>query len=73
MPESPQQIAISEGKNQTLINTTQCLLIESGLDLKFWTEAVSMASYLWNKCQSTSIANIIQKKNGHVRRSTPNT
>lgn len=62
VPESPEQNGISERKNQTLINAARCLLIESGLDKSFWAEAVSTATYLWNKCPSTSIAGSIPEE-----------
>ncbi|GBL94283.1 Retrovirus-related Pol polyprotein from transposon TNT 1-94 [Araneus ventricosus] len=60
--ESPQQNGVSERMNQTLMNTTKCLLIESVLGLKFWAEAVSIAVYLRNKCPSAAIyGNILER------------
>lgn len=55
VPESPQQNGVSERRNQTLVNITRCLLIESGASPEFWAEAVCTASYLHNRRPSTAI------------------
>ncbi|KFM59138.1 Retrovirus-related Pol polyprotein from transposon TNT 1-94, partial [Stegodyphus mimosarum] len=55
VPDTPQQNGLAERLNQTLINTTRCLLIESGADHRFWVEAMATAAYLHNKRTSMAI------------------
>lgn len=55
VPESPQQNGVAERKNQTIMNTARCLMIESGIDQDLWAEAVSTATYLRNRCPSIAI------------------
>lgn len=55
VPETPQQNGKSERLNQSLINTTRCLLIESGAEHRFWAEATATAAYLHNKRPSCAI------------------
>lgn len=62
VPESPQQNGVSERMNQSLINSTRCLLIESGLEASFWAEAVSTAAKLRNKCPSAAIEGDIPER-----------
>ncbi|GBM65508.1 hypothetical protein AVEN_214856-1 [Araneus ventricosus] len=62
VPESLQQNEVSERMNQTLINTTRCLLIKSGLGPKFWAEAVSTATYLRKKRPSAAISGSIPER-----------
>ncbi|GBN69414.1 Retrovirus-related Pol polyprotein from transposon TNT 1-94 [Araneus ventricosus] len=55
VPDSPQQNGVYERMNQTQMNQTRCLFIESGLSPAFWTEAVSTAAYFRKKCSSSVI------------------
>lgn len=54
-PYSPQQNSVAERKNRTLIEMTRCMLIESGLNKKYWGEAIHTANYLLNRLPSQSI------------------
>ncbi|KAK9744954.1 Integrase core domain [Popillia japonica] len=50
IPGTSQQNGVSERRNLTLANVTRCLLIESGLPLSFWGEAITTATYVRNRC-----------------------
>lgn len=52
---TPQQNGVAERKNRTLLDMARCMLIQSGLPLKFWAEAISTATYLRNRCLSKSL------------------
>lgn len=54
-PHSPQQNSVAERKNRTLVEMTRCMLIDSGLDKKYWGEALHNANYLLNRLPSTAI------------------
>ncbi|KAL1436923.1 hypothetical protein MTO96_049220 [Rhipicephalus appendiculatus] len=41
--------------NQTLLDMTSCLLIESGVTKELWADAVVTASYIRNKCPSKAV------------------
>lgn len=47
-PYSPQQNGVAERKNRTLIEMTRCMLLDAGLENKFWGEAVMTANNLQN-------------------------
>ncbi|KAG8237043.1 hypothetical protein J437_LFUL016109 [Ladona fulva] len=42
-PYTPQQNGMTERMNQTLMNSTRCLLIHSGMPHNFWGEALGSA------------------------------
>lgn len=48
-PYTPQQNGTAERKNRYLIEMTRCLLLESGLDNKYWGEAIQTANFLQNR------------------------
>jgi transposase InsO family protein len=48
-PYSPQSNGRAERLNRTLLNSTRCLLLESGLSNVFWCEALAMANWLRNR------------------------
>ncbi|UYV69112.1 hypothetical protein LAZ67_6002474, partial [Cordylochernes scorpioides] len=62
VPRTPQQNGTAEGMNQTLLNTTRCILLESGIPKSFWANAVNTACYLRNKCSSKAISNKIPEE-----------
>ena len=45
---SPQQNGVAERRNRTLIEAARTMLIDSGLPLIFWAEAVNTACYVQN-------------------------
>ncbi|UYV84680.1 igcm-1 [Cordylochernes scorpioides] len=59
VPRTPQQNGTAERMNQTLLNTARCILLESGIPISFWVEAVNTACCLRNKCSSKAISNKI--------------
>ena len=50
-----QQMGISERLNQQLLNMGRCMLIQSGLPLYFWGEAINTACFIKNRCVSKAI------------------
>ena len=48
-PYTPEQNGVSERMNQTLLGMARCLIIDSGLNKKFWGEAVNTSCYLLNR------------------------
>lgn len=48
-PYSPAQNGIAERKNRTLIEMARCMLIDAGLEYRFWGEAVTTANFLQNR------------------------
>nr|GEU76617.1 cation/H(+) antiporter 20 [Tanacetum cinerariifolium] len=52
---TPQQNALAERMNMTLLNKVRCLLIQSGLPDLFWAEATMTAAYMINRSPSTTL------------------
>ncbi|GJU05821.1 putative ribonuclease H-like domain-containing protein [Tanacetum coccineum] len=51
--KTPQQNGVAERKNRTLIEAARTMLADSKLPTMFWTEAVSTACYVLNRCLVT--------------------
>lgn len=60
-PHIPQQNGLAERKNRTLIESTRCMLNESGLLKSFWAEAIATANYVRNRC----VTKYLGKKTPH--------
>ncbi|GBN42656.1 Retrovirus-related Pol polyprotein from transposon TNT 1-94 [Araneus ventricosus] len=41
---------IAERENRTLVSMARCLLLQSGVPMKFWAEAINCAVYIRNLC-----------------------
>ena len=54
MPYTPQQNAVSERMNRTLVEMARSMLFHANLPLELWAEAVSTASYIRNRCPTSS-------------------
>ena len=52
---TPQQNGVAERMNRTIADKIRCMLAESGLENKFWTEAAATSVYLINRTPSASI------------------
>lgn len=48
-PKCPQQNGVAERKNRYVVEMARCLLFQSGLDKKYWGEAVNTAIYVENR------------------------
>lgn len=48
-PYTPEQNGVAERWNRSIMEKTRCLLHDSGLEKKFWAEAVNCAVYLLNR------------------------
>ena len=55
VPLNPQQNGVAERANRTIMERVRSMLLAFGMEKKFWTEAVSTAVKLINKCPSSSI------------------
>ncbi|MBW0486007.1 hypothetical protein O181_025722 [Austropuccinia psidii MF-1] len=47
-PYTPQHHPFAERGNQSIIEKSRCILLQSKLPTKFWAEAVLTATFLWN-------------------------
>lgn len=54
-PYSPQQNGVAERKNRSLTEMATCMLIDAGMEKRFWGEAMLTATYLQNRLPSRSI------------------
>lgn len=57
MAHTPQQNGVAERMNRTLVEMALCLLLQSGLSLNFWAEAINTAVYLRNRCPTRPLKN----------------
>ena len=55
--DSPQQNGVAERMNRTLVEMARCLLIQAGLENRFWGEAINTAAYLRNRAPSAALKN----------------
>lgn len=55
VPYCPQQNAVSERLNRTLMDKVRCMLQHSRLDQRFWGEAVMTAVYLKNRSPTSAL------------------
>lgn len=55
VPYSREQNGVAERKNRTLVEAAKSMLLDAGLDKRFWAEAVLTAAYLQNRMVSRSI------------------
>ena len=55
VPVAPKQNGFAERMNQMLAETVLAILSDSKLPKKFWVEALSTASYVWNQSPMTAI------------------
>lgn len=46
---TPEQNGVAERKNRTLVDSARCLLLQSGLPLSFWAEAIFTANHIRNR------------------------
>lgn len=51
---TPQKSGVAERMNRTIMEKVRCLLNESGLEEKFWAEAVATAVYIINRTPSAA-------------------
>ena len=55
VPLNPQQSGVAERANRTIMERVRCMLFTSGMEKRFWAEAVATAVKLINKCSSFTI------------------
>ncbi|GBM61600.1 Retrovirus-related Pol polyprotein from transposon TNT 1-94 [Araneus ventricosus] len=46
---TPEQNGVAERYNQTALDCSRCMLADSGLDNKFWPDAILSFTYVWNR------------------------
>lgn len=54
-PYSPQQNGVAERKNRSLGEMATSMLVDAGLEKRFWGEAILTATYLQNRLPSRSV------------------
>lgn len=54
-PYSPFQNGVAERKNRTPIEAARCMLMDAGMEKKYWAEAVDTACYLQNMLPSKAV------------------
>ncbi|KRZ17142.1 Retrovirus-related Pol polyprotein from transposon TNT 1-94 [Trichinella zimbabwensis] len=55
IPETPQQNEVAERMNRTLVEKARTMLIDANLSPDLWSEAVSAANYLRNRCPTKAL------------------
>lgn len=58
VPYTPEQGGVAERMNRTIIEKARCMLIDSGLNERFWGEAVYTAIYLKNRSPTVAVPNM---------------
>ncbi|GJS30410.1 putative ribonuclease H-like domain-containing protein [Tanacetum coccineum] len=61
---TPKQNGVAERKNKTLIEAARTMLADSKLPTTFWTEAISIACYVQNKCRMLHILMMLHSTSG---------
>lgn len=56
VPYTPEQNGVSERLNRTLVEKTRSMLTDSGVDKRFWGQAIQTAAFLSNRSPSNAIA-----------------
>lgn len=54
VPHNPEMNSVAERLNRTLVEKARTMLTASGLDQKFWSEAVLAANYVKNRCPTSA-------------------
>ncbi|KAM1739403.1 hypothetical protein ACFX11_015127 [Malus domestica] len=52
---TPQQNGVAERKNRTIVEMAKCMMVEKGVPLDFWAEAVNTAVYTLNRCPTKAL------------------
>jgi transposase InsO family protein len=55
VPDTPQHNGVAERMNRTLCEMMRAMLADSGMDPKYWAEAVQQAAFIHNKIPGTSV------------------
>ena len=54
-PDTPQQNGVVERKNRTLLEISRALMFETRMPVRFWTEAIAIATYLINRLPTKTL------------------
>lgn len=54
VPHNPEMNSVAERLNRTLVEKARTMLAASGLDQKFWSEAILAANYVENHCPTSA-------------------
>ena len=55
IPKTPEQNGVAERMNRTLVEATRAMLVGANLPHRFWAEAVSTVTYLWNRSPTKAV------------------
>ena len=53
-PYTPQQNGLAERKNRTLSEMAKCMILDAGMNNKFWAEAINTENYILNRLPNKS-------------------
>lgn len=59
---NPELNAVSERLNRTLMEKARTMLLTSGLDKRFWNEAVMYSNYIKNRCPTSALGEQFKRK-----------
>jgi len=59
---TPQQNAVAERVNRTIIEKTRCMLVDADLPKQYWAETASTAIYLRNRCPTKALRGSIPEE-----------
>ena len=59
---TPQQNGVAKRMNRTIAERARCLILNIGLEKKFWVEAVNMACYLINRSPRATLDGKVAKE-----------
>lgn len=62
VPYNPQMNSIAERLNRTLQERMRAMLNASGLDDRFWSEAILSANYIRNRCPTSAVGKQFENK-----------
>uniref|UniRef100_A0A1Y1N2J6 Integrase catalytic domain-containing protein n=1 Tax=Photinus pyralis TaxID=7054 RepID=A0A1Y1N2J6_PHOPY len=54
-PGCPQQNGLAERQNRVLVEMARCMMLESGVPMNFWAEAIMTSVFIRNRCPSSAI------------------
>lgn len=72
VPYNPEMNSIAERLNRTLVEKARSILCASGIDKKFWSEAIYTANYIKNRSPTTAFGEQFANKTPNYFKTKPN-
>ena len=67
-PYTPQHNGVAERKIQSIVNAARCMLIESGLPMRFWSEAMRYATIIENRAPTKAVDGVTPYEAWHNKK-----